>query len=88
MADRPNWTQSEVKEALALYLVTDFGRFHSRNPDVIRLGVQLDRTASAVALKLTNLAALDDSLMQRGMVNASATDRLVWAERWQEFREV
>lgn len=69
-----------MKEALALYLVTDFGRFHSRNPDVIRLATRLERTASAVALKLTNLAALDDSLPQKGMANASATDRLVWAE--------
>ena len=80
MAERRNWTPAEVKEALALYLVTDFGRFHSRNPDVIRLASRLDRTSSAVALKLTNLAALDDSLTQKGMANASATDRMVWAE--------
>ena len=80
MVERRNWTSAEVKEALALYLVTDFGRFHSRNPDVIRLANRLDRTSSAVALKLTNLAALDDSLTQKGMANASATDRLVWAE--------
>jgi putative restriction endonuclease len=80
MADRRNWTSIEVREALALYLVTDFGRFHSRNPDIMRLATRLDRTASAVALKLTNLAALDDSLPQKGMANASATDRAVWAE--------
>jgi len=30
-------------------------------------------------LKLANLAALDDSLPQKGMGNASATDRRVWA---------
>ena len=80
MAERRNWTQSEVKEALALYLVTDFGRIHSRNPDVIGLAGRIGRTPSAVALKLTNLAALDDSLLQKGMANASATDRAVWAE--------
>jgi putative restriction endonuclease len=79
MTERRNWTPAEVKEALALYLVTDFGRFHSRNPDIIRLANRLGRTASAVALKLTNLAALDDSLPQKGMANASATDREVWA---------
>lgn len=80
MAERRNWSPAEVKEALALYLVTDFGRFHSRNPDIIRLATRLERTASAVALKLTNLAALDESLPQKGMANASATDRSVWAE--------
>ena len=80
MAERRNWTRSEVKEALALYLVTDFGRIHSKNPAVIGLAARIGRTPSAVALKLTNLAALDDSLLQRGMANASATDRAVWAE--------
>lgn len=77
---RRNWSKAEVQEALALYLVTDFGRFHSRNPDVIHLAARLGRTASAVALKLSNLAALDESLPQKGMANASATDRAVWAD--------
>ena len=80
MADRRNWSAGEVREALALYLITDFGRFHSRNPDVIRLAGRLDRTPGAVALKLSNLAALDDSLAQKGMANASKTDRIVWEE--------
>lgn len=80
MAERRNWAPDEVREALALYLVTDFGRFHSRNPEVIRLAGRLGRTPSAVALKLTNLAALDDTLSQKGMANASATDRAIWAE--------
>ncbi len=80
MAPRRNWTPGEVREALALYLVTDFGRFHSGNPDVIHLAHRLDRTPAAVALKLTNLAALDETLAQKGMANVSATDRAVWAE--------
>jgi hypothetical protein len=69
-----------VRHALALYLVTDFGRFHSRNPDVVALASRIGRTPSAVALKLTNLAALDESLLQKGMANASNMDRQVWAE--------
>lgn len=88
MAERRNWTPKEVMEALALYLVTDFGRFHSRNPDIIRLATRLDRTAAAVALKLTNLAALDESLSQKGMANASATDRLVWDAFLRNSRDV
>lgn len=80
MAERRNWSADEVREALALYLVTDFGRFHSRNPDIITLAGRLGRTPGSVALKLTNLAALDDSLPQKGMANASSTDRHVWAE--------
>jgi len=80
LVERRNWSQEEVRHALALYLVTDFGRFHSRNPDVIALAARIGRTPSAVALKLTNLAALDDSIPQKGMANASNMDRQVWAE--------
>jgi putative restriction endonuclease len=78
MVERRNWTEQEVRKALALYLRTSFGRFHQRNPDVIALALDIGRTASAVALKLVNLAALDDSLPRKGMANASATDRAVW----------
>jgi putative restriction endonuclease len=78
MPSQRNWSEQEVQAALALYLVTDFGRFHARNPDIIRLAAQIGRTPSSVALKLANLAALDSSLPQKGMANASATDRRVW----------
>jgi hypothetical protein len=79
VAERRNWSEDEVREALALYLRTPFGRMHARNPDIAALAQRLGRTAGAVALKLTNLAALDDSLPRRGMANASATDRRVWS---------
>lgn len=77
---RRNWSKAEVRAALALYLRLDFGKFHKGNGDVIALASKLDRSPSAVALKLTNLAALDDSLPQKGMSNTSATDRAVWQE--------
>lgn len=80
MAERRNWSQEEVCHALALYLRTDFGRFHRLNPDVINLATRLGRTPSAVAMKLGNLAALDSSIPQKGMANASNMDRQVWAE--------
>lgn len=80
MAIRRNWNQDEVRAALALYLRTPFGRIHSKNPEVLRLAVTIDRTASAVALKMSNLAALDESLPRTGMRNASAMDKQVWEE--------
>lgn len=80
MARGRNWSVDEVTQALALYLRLDFGKFHARNPQVMSLATRLGRTPGAVALKLTNLAALDESLPQRGMANASATDRRVWDE--------
>ncbi len=75
---RRNWSEEEVRLALALYLRTPFGRMHRRNPQVIALARYLQRTPAAVALKLCNLAALDDSLPRAGMRNASRADRRVW----------
>lgn len=80
MAERRNWTEEEVRRALALYLQTPFGKFHQHNPSIIHLARQIGRTPSAVALKLSNLAAIDDSLDRRGMANASKTDRKVWQD--------
>jgi hypothetical protein len=80
MSKRRNWTEDEVRHALALYLRTSFGLFHNRNPEVINLASSIGRTPNAVALKLCNLAALDDSISQKGMANASKVDRRVWAE--------
>lgn len=72
------WTRDEVEQAIALYCVTPFGRFHSRNPEIIELAQRLDRTPSSIALKLANFAALDGSLPQKGMANFSRLDKEVW----------
>lgn len=56
---------------------------HAKNPDVQRVAVQLDRTASSVALKLVNFASLDPEHQRRGiqgMGNVSKLDRQVWEE--------
>src|ERR1044072_4884159 len=78
--ERRGWTRGELLKALQLYLLTPFGRLHSRNPDIQRLALELGRTASAVALKLVNFASLDPTLAQRGMANSSRLDRQVWDE--------
>jgi predicted restriction endonuclease len=75
---RRNWTRTEVEAALALYLRLDFGKFHSANPDIIELAARIGRTPSAVEMKLSNLAALDDSLPQKGLASASKLDREIW----------
>ena len=80
MAQRRNWSEWEIRHALALYLRTDFGRLHKDNPDIIKLAAHLDRTPSALALKLCNLAALDTTLRRKGMAHTSKIDRRVWSE--------
>lgn len=64
---------------------------HANNPIVIELAQKIDRTPSAVALKLVNFASMDPELQKRGvrgMSNASKTDRAVWDEfhgRWEKL---
>ena len=79
MAERRNWTEDEVTEALSLYLRLPFGKFHSRTPQIIRMAERIKRTPSSVAMKLSNLAALDETLPQKGLAKASAMGRQVWA---------
>ncbi len=78
MARARQWTEEEIRQVLALYLRTPFGRLHARNPEIIALAEQLGRTPSAVALKACNLAALDDSLPRKEPANTSRLDRAVW----------
>lgn len=80
MAERRNWSETEVTEALSLYLRLPFGKFHSGTPQIIQLASRIGRTPSSVAMKLSNLAALDSSLPQKGLAKTSAMDRQVWAQ--------
>lgn len=80
MAERRNWTEDEVTEALSLYLRLPFGKFHSGTPQIIRMAERIGRTPSSVAMKLSNLAALDETLPQKGLAKASAMDRQVWTK--------
>lgn len=76
-----NWTEEQLKLALALYCQLPFGKMHSRNQDIIRLAEKIGRTPSAVAMKLLNFASLDPEIVSSGRVglgNASAMDSKVW----------
>ncbi|MBI5485041.1 MAG: HNH endonuclease [Deltaproteobacteria bacterium] len=76
-----NWTEDQLKLALALYCQLPFGKMHSRNQDIIRLAERIGRTPSAVAMKLVNFASLDPEIVnsgRAGLGNASAMDRKVW----------
>jgi putative restriction endonuclease len=80
------WTREELIKVLALYFAIPFGKMHSRNPLVVRLGKKINRTASAVALKLVNFASLDKAHKIRGIAGMSNTSHLD-REVWNEFHE-
>lgn len=75
------WTREQLKLAFHLYCQLPFGKLDKGNREVIQLAELLDRTPSAVALKLVNFASLDPQLAARGikgMGNTSALDREIW----------
>jgi len=77
------WTKEQVKLGFNLYCQLPFGKLHSRNPEIIELAELIDRTPSAVAMKLCNIASLDPAITssgRSGLGNASALDREVWKE--------
>ena len=78
-----DWTRDQLILAMNLYCRLPFGKFHSRNPEVIRLAEVIERTPSSVAMKLSNLASLDPAHQLRGvkgLSGASKADREIWAE--------
>lgn len=81
--ERRPWTREETYKALALYLTLPYGKLHQRNPQIIALAAELNRSPGSVGFKLNNLASLDPAIIASGRKGASNTSRLdkeVWAE--------
>ena len=66
MKRRP-WTREELILAFSLYLKLPFGKLHHRNPDIIYLAKVVERTADAVAMRLSNFASVDPYHQERGV---------------------
>jgi putative restriction endonuclease len=89
--ERRSWTRDQLLKTLALYCQIPFGKMHSRNPAVAALASVIERTPSAVALKLVNFASLDPDLQRRGvggMGNVSHADRAVWEEFYGQWKNL
>jgi len=77
------WSRPQLKLAFNLYCQLPFGKLDQRNREVIELASLIDRTPSAVAMKLVNFASLDPAITgtgRAGLGHASALDREVWDE--------
>lgn len=78
-----SWTNPERLAAMYLYCQTPFGRLHARNPEIIALAERMGRSASSLAMKLTNFASLDPEQQRRGIKGlrgASEGDRAIWQD--------
>ena len=88
-----NWTEHELLIAMNLYCHLPFGQFNESNKRVRQIAAKMDRTPAALAMKLCNLASLDNYHQSRGVVGlkgASNLDRKIWAsfqENWTDMAE-
>lgn len=91
MSARKNWTRQQLLVAFNLYCQLPFGKLHSRNPDIIKYANLIERTPSALAMKLTNIASLDPAITstgRKGLKATSAADKKMWNEmqnNWLDF---
>ncbi len=77
------WTKDQIKVATHLYCQLPFGKLHQGNKEIVALAKLIDRTPSAVAMKLGNLASLDPAITgtgRSGLGKGSKADREVWDE--------
>jgi len=84
MPERKQWTREETIVAFNLYCKIPFGKIHKANPEVIALAKIIDRTPSAVGMKLGNIGRLDPELRSRG-IGGLAHGAALEAEVWNEF---
>lgn len=88
---RNNWTREETIIAFNLYCKMPFSKAYSSNPRVIKFSKILERTPSALSMKLCNFARLDPELRKRGVVgltNGSKMEEEIWKEfhgNWEEL---
>lgn len=91
MAKSSEWTRQQLLVAFDLYCKLPFGKFHQRNPEIVRWANLMGRTPSALAMKLSNIASLDPKIAESGrsgLSGASAADRAMWEEMnadWNAF---
>lgn len=86
-----NWTRDELIVAFNLYCKTPFSKIGLSNKGIQETSQTINRSVSAVALKLANFARLDPSLQKRGlsgMSNGSKSEVEIWNEfndNWEEL---
>lgn len=90
-ASSVRWTREHSLIALNLYRKLLFGQFHHNNPVIMDVAARMGRTPSSLAMKLSNLAALDPVQRARGirgLSGASKQDREMWIEFQSDINEL
>lgn len=80
------WSREEFVLVLNLYYKLPFGKLHRSTKEVKELAKLIDRTNSAVAIRLTNYAACDPYILNSGRHGMSAGKKQC-EPYWNEFNE-
>ena len=81
--ERKVWSREETIIAFNLYCKIPFRQTTKNNPMIIQFAEIINRTPSAMSMKIGNLGRLDPALKERGisgLVNGSKLDEEVWNE--------
>ena len=79
--DRRKWSKREIIAALNLYYKIPFSKTVKSNPKIIALAKLINRTPSAVAMKLGNFGSFDPELKNKniyGLKNSGKLDKEIW----------
>lgn len=79
-----NWTREETIIAFNVYCKIPFKRSSKFNPTVIKYAKLIDRTPSALNMKIGNIGRLDPELKKQGIVGLKHGSKLE-EEVWEEF---
>lgn len=83
MSERINWTREEEIIVLKLYCEIPFKNSSKSHPKVIETAKLINRSPSAVNMKIGNFGSFDVNLKQKGIVgltNVSKLDAAIWNE--------
>ncbi|MEQ9265428.1 MAG: HNH endonuclease [Balneolaceae bacterium] len=78
---RRNWTEKELIVAFHLYCCTPLRKIDNSNPEIVEIAKLINRTPSAVSLKLANFIHLDPNLKKKGIKGLShggKKDKVIW----------
>ncbi|MBN2591035.1 MAG: HNH endonuclease [Sedimentisphaerales bacterium] len=78
-----NWSREELIIAFNLYCRMPFGSIDKSNTDIIEVAKCINRTPSALSMKMSNFASLDPFHKNRnvkGLQHGSKQDKIIWDE--------
>lgn len=81
---RKAWSHDETVVALGLYFQVTFSRTNMNHPEIVRVAKILNRTPSAVAMKVINFARFDPTLRVEG-ISGLAHGAKMEAEVWNAY---